>query len=74
MPDKNKNMTGASLTLGIWESHQLQSVNIENVNLESKVELIKNEAAKKFNTQDKQFGEKMTCNFIEVISMFLFQN
>ncbi|CAH1373764.1 unnamed protein product [Tenebrio molitor] len=43
-------MAGASVVLGIWDSFQYESYKVENVDLDSKVETLKNEAVKKLNT------------------------
>ncbi|XP_973179.3 ubiquitin-like protein 7 [Tribolium castaneum] len=48
-------MAGASVVLGIWDSFQYQSYKIENVDLDNKVELLKNEAVKKLNTAKVSF-------------------
>jgi hypothetical protein len=50
-------MAGASVVLGIWDSFQYESYKVENVDLDSKVESLKNEAVKKLNTPRVAIGE-----------------
>lgn len=48
----------ASVVLGSWESFQYQSFKIENVDLDSKVETLKEEASKKISPNNHPFGKK----------------
>lgn len=52
-----------SILLGVrLIPNQFSSVKLDNVNLDSKVESFKEEAAKKINAKTESFGKKMTNN------------
>ncbi|KAJ8925135.1 hypothetical protein NQ315_001317 [Exocentrus adspersus] len=46
----------ANVVLGIWNSNQFQRINVDNVNLESKVEVLKTQATKLLNASS-DFGK-----------------
>ena len=53
-------MAAASVVLGIWDSFQYENLKVENLDLEDKVEVLKNEAVKKLNTSKVAIGKTMT--------------
>lgn len=57
-------MSSGSVVLGLWDSAQYESVKIENFDLDSKVETLKNEAVKKLNAPKGTIGKHDTSVFL----------
>lgn len=64
-------MAATSLILGVWSSNQLQRIKIDNVNLQNKVESLRNAAVKQLPTNN--FGKYTNFVFIQILGyVFVF--